>query len=75
MNAAMLGTSMMPPTAPPPPPLPGNVTNPNNVGPGGMTTPNSGSGPGYKLNNNPVHGGNTGNGGNTNVGPKKGNYI
>ncbi|CAF0972385.1 unnamed protein product [Adineta ricciae] len=70
MNAGMLGTPMMPPPAAPPQ-LPGNGPNQNNVGPGGMTTPNSGSGPGYKLNNNPVHGGNTGNGGNTNVGPKK----
>ena len=73
MNAGMLGASMMQSAAPPQ--LPGNGPNPNNVGPGGMTTPNSGSGPGYKPNNNPAHGGNAGNSGNTNVGPKKGNCI
>ncbi|CAF1556468.1 unnamed protein product, partial [Adineta steineri] len=43
----------------------------NNVGTGGMTTPNSGSGPTYKTNNNPAHSGDTGNSGINNIPPKK----
>ncbi|UJR25408.1 hypothetical protein I4U23_006755 [Adineta vaga] len=65
MNAGMMGAPMMPPTAQQ---LTGNGPNTNNVGPGGMTTPNGSSGPAYKTNNNQTHSGNSGN---TNVGPKK----
>lgn len=70
MNVGMMGAPMMPQAAQQ---LSGNGPNANSVGPGGMTTPNGGgAGPGYKANNNPAHGGNAGNSGNANVGPKKG---
>lgn len=72
MNVNMMGTQMMQPQ---PQQLTGSGPNTSNVGTGGMTTPNSGSGPTYKTNNNPTHSGDTGNSGINNVQSKKGKVI
>jgi hypothetical protein len=72
MSVNMMGTPMMQPQAQQ---LTGNgpnTNNTNNVGAGGMTTPNGGSVPTYKTNNNSAHSGDTGNSGLNNVTSKKG---
>jgi hypothetical protein len=73
MSVGMMGTTMMQPHTQQQ--LTGNGPNTNNPGTGGMTTPNSGSGPTYKQNNNPAHGGEAGNSSVSNVVPKKGKAV
>jgi hypothetical protein len=70
MSIGMMGTPMM--SQQTQQQLTGNGPNTNNPGTGGMTTPNSGSGPTYKQNNNQAHSGDTGNSSVNNVAPKKG---
>jgi len=70
MSVGMMGAPMMPPQAQQQ--LTGSGPNTNNPSTGGMTTPNGGSGPTYKPNNNQAHSGDTGNSSVNNVAPKKG---
>jgi len=70
MSVGMMGASMMPQQAQQQ--LTGNGPNANNPSTGGMTTPNGGSVPTYKPNNNQAHSGDTGNSSVNNVAPKKG---
>jgi len=70
MSVGMMGTSMMPQQAQQQ--LTGTGPNANNPNTGGMTTPNGGSVPTYKPNNNQTHSGDAGNSSVNNVAPKKG---
>ena len=71
MSVGMMGTQMMPPQTQQQQQLTGNGPNPNT---GGMTTPNGGSVPTYKSNNNQAHSGDTGNSSVNNTAPKKGKF-